>query len=149
MDDLDNVLNPPANTPPSTPPKKRGRPKGKPKWNEQNALTMAYGMLKWAKEDDSAIIMQDYLTQNDLRHQLISELSELYPQFADVIHEIKGILASRIAQGALTNKYNGKFAQFYLACKAGYRLPVQQVETKSQVQVAAQGLTINFTEVKQ
>lgn len=85
------------------------------KWTEEKAMELAEGLLKWMKDSPNHFMLGDYLFSHDLYADVISYLSERYPQFAEYIARAKEIEAHRIQQYALINKLNSGMAQWVLA----------------------------------
>ena len=84
-------------------------------WTEEKAMELANALLDWMKYDESNFLMKDFLIEYDLYSNIISDLSEKYPPFAEHIARAKEIEAHRIQKFALTNNLNSGMAQWVLA----------------------------------
>lgn len=85
------------------------------KWTEEKAMELAEGLLEWMKSNPAHFMVKDYLFQNDLYSDVVSYLSDKYPQFSDYIGRAMEIQAHRIQQYALVNKINSGMAQWVLS----------------------------------
>jgi hypothetical protein len=84
-------------------------------WTEERAMELAKALLDWMKFDETNFLMKDFLFEHDLYSNIISDLSEKYPPFAEHIARAKEIEAHRIQKFALTNNLNSGMAQWVLA----------------------------------
>lgn len=106
--------------------RKRGRPPGRaknpPKWTKEAAQELADAMESYFTRHPSALFLGEFKHQkfNHVYRELIADLSDKYPFFADAIKRIKAILEVRLAKGATTGKLKETFTIFNLKCNYGW-----------------------------
>lgn len=118
-----------------------GRPR---KWTLSRAVGLAKDLLTWMIEDKTRLTIELFFSEKGYRLSLFNDLCNRYPEFSEIAQEIKTLQQARIADGAVRGTLNGRFAQFWLMSRHGWRLPVQEVSQKTDLQVQAKGLSINF-----
>ena len=72
-----------------------GRP---PKWTEKEAIQLANDLVNWIAEDGNVYWKRFIVLERRLRPQLISELSEKYPEFAELIKIAREIQEVKLAE---------------------------------------------------
>lgn len=93
-----------------------GRPT---EWTEERALALAEGMIAWLEEDSARVFWQEYILQQGLYKQIISDLSKKYASFSALIKRAREIQELRLQNIALnTGKPIG--AIFLLKNHHGY-----------------------------
>ena len=95
---------------------KKKNPNGRPLiWTEEKILELGQELIDWLKEDDDNVWFEKFLYEvKDLYPQLIGEMRDKYPSFAELIKKAKKIQESKLVDGTLKHNLNPTMAIFVL-----------------------------------
>jgi hypothetical protein len=95
---------------------KKKNPNGRPViWTEEKILELGQELIDWLKEDDNNVWFEKFLYEvKDLYPQLIGEMRDKYPSFAELIKKAKKIQESKLVDGTLKHNLNPTMAIFVL-----------------------------------
>ena len=91
-------------------------PNGRPViWTEEKILKLGQELIDWLKSDEENIWFERFLYEvKDLYPQLISEMTNKYEKFAELIKKAKKIQESKLVDGTLKMGLNPTMAIFVL-----------------------------------
>jgi hypothetical protein len=91
-------------------------PGGRPvKWTEEKILQLGEELIEWLKADEDNIWFERFLyEEKDLYPQLIGEMKDKYPKFAELIKKAKKIQEGKIVDGSFKHSLNPTMAIFVL-----------------------------------
>jgi hypothetical protein len=89
---------------------------GRPiKWTEETALKLGQELIEWLKSDEDNIWFERFLyEEKDLYPQIISEMSEKYVKFSELIKKAKKIQENKLVDGTLKHQLNPTMSIFVL-----------------------------------
>jgi len=95
---------------------RKKNPGGRPViWTEEKILELGQELIDWLKVDEENIWFERFLyEEKDLYPQLISEMTNKYPKFAELIKKAKKIQESKLVDGTLKMGLNPTMAIFVL-----------------------------------
>ena len=95
---------------------RKKNPGGRPLiWTEEKILELGQELIDWLKVDEENIWFERFLYEvKDLYPQLISEMTNKYPKFAELIKKAKKIQESKLVDGTLKMGLNPTMAIFVL-----------------------------------
>lgn len=95
---------------------KKKNPGGRPLiWTEEKVLQLGEELIEWLKASDENIWFERFLYEvKDLYPQLIGEMRDKYPKFAELIKKAKKIQESKIVDGTFKHNINATMAIFVL-----------------------------------
>ena len=118
--------------------KKMGRPL---KWTEKEAMILANELIDWMLESPNNIWFESFIyIEKKLYPQLLSELANNYPDFAESLKRAKKIQEGKIIDGALQQKTNVAMSIFLLKNNHGYKDKNEQAIEHS----GAMGMDVNI-----
>ena len=95
---------------------KKKNPGGRPlKWTEEKVLELGEELIAWLKADDDNIWFERFLyEEKDLYPQLIGEMKDKYPKFAELLKKAKKIQEGKLVDNTLKMSLNPTMAIFVL-----------------------------------
>jgi hypothetical protein len=95
---------------------RKKNPGGRPViWTEEKILELGQELIDWLKVDEENIWFERFLyEEKDLYPQLISEMTNKYSKFAELIKKAKKIQESKLVDGTLKMGLNPTMAIFVL-----------------------------------
>jgi hypothetical protein len=95
---------------------KKKNPGGRPViWTEEKILQLGEELIEWLKASDDNIWFERFLYEvKDLYPQLIGEMKDKYPKFAELLKKAKKIQESKIVDGTFKHNINATMAIFVL-----------------------------------
>ena len=91
-------------------------PGGRPvKWTEEKVLELGEELIAWLKVSEDNVWFERFLyEEKDLYPQLIGEMKDKYPKFAELIKKAKKIQEGKIVDGSFKHNLNPTMAIFVL-----------------------------------
>lgn len=95
---------------------KKKNPGGRPViWTEEKILQLGEELIEWLKEDEDNVWFERFLYEKkDLYPQLIGEMRDKYPKFAELLKKAKKIQENKLVDGTLKHSLNPTMAIFVL-----------------------------------
>lgn len=107
---------------------KSGRPV---EWTEERAIELGNGLIAWMNEKDTNIFYKDYIRLNyNYSPQLISELSNKYKSFSELIKNAKSIQETKLCKQALFSTEIVK-SQYTVSTETKSRILEKKTNTKT------------------
>jgi len=102
-----------------------GRPK---KWTEEALVKLGLDLLAWMEKDESNLFFKEFLTEQDLFDDMISDHEGDSDNFTELIKKARKIQEVRLAKLGLTSRSGSSMAIFLLKNNHGYS---DRMEVKS------------------
>jgi hypothetical protein len=84
-------------------------------WTEEKVLQLGEELIEWLKADEDNVWFERFLYEvKDLYPQLIGEMRDKYPKFAELIKKAKKIQENKLVDGTLKHSLNPTMSIFVL-----------------------------------
>jgi len=118
------------------------------KWTEEDAMKLGEELIEWMKESDSNVIFEKFFVlEKDLYPTVYNYLMKNFEPFSRLIEKAKKIQEIRVAEGCLTNEYNGGFGKFFLGANHNWSEKQEiEIESTENKVIEVKVLETNFVE---
>lgn len=95
--------------------------KGRPReWTEKEIEVVGIALDRWF-EDPENYYFDKFLNETKLTAEHFADFEKRSPSFAETLSRARKTQEQRIVTGSMNRKYDGNFAKFVLANRAGWR----------------------------
>ena len=94
-------------------------------WTAERIETLANRLDVWIK-DEKNYFLGRFLATEGIDYQDLDDFSQVNPYFKETLRKARATQEHRIVERSLERKFDGSFARFVLANKAGWRERLEQ-----------------------
>lgn len=95
-----------------------GRPR---EWTDELIEAERIAFEEWLENPNSYFIGEFIVQRKLTGYEMLQKFAERSPEFSETLKKARAAQEQRIVQGSMTKKFDGSFAKFVLANKAGWR----------------------------
>jgi hypothetical protein len=111
--------------------KRQSRQWRNPKWTAQRIEALADSLAEWIK-DEKNYFLGRFLAEHAIDYPDLEDFSKMNDFFRNTLQKARATQEHRIVERSLERKFDGSFARFVLANKAGWRERLEQsIDTQS------------------